>query len=361
MGTRGKGKKQAAVKQAAVKQVYTSRSRSPEDLLVAMTSDYKKMVSAEKEIDRRLAKEGIAVVQEVLDLAVAKLDRSVGRWLLPKLVEHLGKGEVLDPKYDVLVFPWEKETLHPVLKRIPNDRRTALFQRHFERYIAEGRETSMYTFVSDHLGMVPDLAPWILQHYYVEHRQKPHDPLENEFWKKLRKKFPSIDAALLAHAQQVGPKPKPSKPKPSKPDAASFTFKSTTTAYGPEELDALRKTDRAQFLIAAEAETGKTFKKPGQYAKAMAKELKEDPEMQGVERFEVDGGSEPWVLWHFPATDDGSLFVSGAATRVPIVLVSGEFLPLDERWSGGRKLDPAVRKGLEIECEALAAGFRAVS
>ncbi|MEZ4374654.1 MAG: hypothetical protein R3B07_27810 [Polyangiaceae bacterium] len=264
------------------------------------------------------------------------------------------------------MFPWEKETLHPVLKHIPNDRRTALFQRHFERYIAEGRETSMYTFESDHLAMVPDLAPWILQHYYVEHRQKPHDPLENEFWKKLRKKFPSIDAALLAHAEKVGPKPKPSKPKPSKPkpskpagkaSASGFSFKSTGTTYGPEELDALRKVDRAQFLIAAEAETGTAFKKPSQYAKAMAKELEEDPKMQGVERFEVDGGSEPWVLWYFPSTDDGSLFVRGANIRVPIVLVSGEFLPLDERWSGGKKLESAVRKRLEIECEALTLGF----
>lgn len=47
----------------------------------------------------------------------------------------------------------------------------------------------------------------------------------------------------------------------------------------------------------------------------------------------------------------------GTTTRVPIVLVSGEYLPLDERWSGGRKLDPATRAALEAECEELSAGF----
>ncbi|MCA9626056.1 MAG: hypothetical protein KC766_00250 [Myxococcales bacterium] len=350
----------SAPKQAAGERVYTSRTRSPEDLFVALTSGYKEMISAEKEIDRRRVKEGAAVIEEVLELAVERFERSVGRWLLPRLVEYLEKDEVLDPKYDVLVHPWDKETLHPVLEHIPNVRRTALFQRHFERCIAEGLELSMYTFEWDHLRMVPDLAPWILQHYHIEHRQKPHAPLEDENWKKLRKKFPSIDAALRAHAGKVGPKPKLSKatrPRVVSGSASRFSFKSTASAYGTEQLDALSKVDRAQFLIAAEAETGKTFKKPSQYAKAMAKELEEDPEMQGVERFEVDGGSEPWVLWHFPATDDGSLFVGDTKKRVPIVLVSGEFLPLDARWSGGKKLAPKVRATLEAECEALSAGF----
>ncbi|MCB9586386.1 MAG: hypothetical protein H6718_13365 [Polyangiaceae bacterium] len=338
--------------------VYTSRTRSPEDLFTALESGYKSMVSAEKEIDRRRAKEGISVVQEVLDVAVSKPENSVGRWLLPRFVEYLKKGEILDPKYDALVHPWEWESLHPVLKRIPNDRRTALFQRHFERLIATGRDVSMYDFEWNHLRLVPDLAPWILQHYYVEHRQKPHEPLEDEAWKKLRKKIPSIDAALRAHAERVGPKAKAIKPKQSKAASASrFRFKSTGTAYGPDELDGLSKLDRAQFLIAAEAEAGKAFKKPSQYAKAMAKELEEDAESQGVETFEVTGEGEGWVLWHFPSTDDGSLFESGTTHRVSIVLVSGEFLPLDERWTGGRKLDSAARKLLEGQCAELSAAF----